>query len=119
MSKIVLEATIEGISTRVDNTISIKIGTQELESSACVQLFQMRNKLVKVLLSDSNISKIEEELIDGEAIAQVKKNKTASQRLRAVLFRVNEMNGGNEETFEAFYKSEMERIIDHYKLKLE
>lgn len=117
--KIILEATIEGISTRVDNTISIKIGTQELEPSSCVQLFQMRNKLVKILLSDSNISKVEEELIDSEVIAQVKKNKTSSQRLRAVLFRVNERNGGNEETFEAFYKGEMEKLIEHYKKKLD
>jgi hypothetical protein len=117
--KALLEATIEAISTRVDNTISIKIGTQELAPEMCVQLFQMRNKLVKILISDTNITKLEEELIDYESLVQVKKGKTSSQRLRGVLFRINEHNGGNEENFEAFYKSEMERIIEHYKLKLD
>lgn len=117
--KIILESTVESIASRVDGTITIKIGTQELDPSKAGELFQLRGKLCKILLSDSNITKLEEELVDNTNIVSGKKKKSASQRLRAVLFRINEANGGNEENFEAFYNSEMERIIEHYRNKLD
>jgi hypothetical protein len=117
--KIILSATIEGISTRVDNTIAIKLGTQELDPAMCGQLFQLRNKLVKVLLSDSNITKLEEDLVDAENIAQVKKGKSPSQRFRSVLFLVNKSQGGTDEMFEQFYATELEKLIEHYKKKLD
>lgn len=117
--KIILESTVESIASRVDGTITIKIGTQELDPSKAGELFQLRGKLCKILLSDSNITKLEEELVDNTNIVSGKKKKSASQRLRAVLFRINESNGGNEENFEAFYNSEMERIIEHYRNKLD
>lgn len=117
--KIILESTVESIASRVDGTITIKIGTQELDPSKAGELFQLRGKLCKILLSDSNITKLEEELVDNTNIVAGKKKKSASQRLRAVLFRINEANGGNEENFEAFYNSEMERIIEHYRNKLD
>lgn len=117
--KIILESILETISTRVDGTLKLTLSTQEIDSSKAGELFQLRGKFCKVLLSDSNITKLEEELVDSTPLASGKKNKSASQRLRAVLFRLNEANGGNEETFEQFYKSELERIIEHYKAKLE
>ena len=117
--KIVLESTIETIATRQDGTITIKIGTQELDPSKAGELFSLRGKFIKVLLSDSNITKLEEEAIDSTSLVSGKKNKTASQRLRAVLFKINELNGGNEESFEQFYKNEMEKVIEHFKKKLD
>ena len=117
--KIILESTLETISTRVDGTLKLTLSTQEIDSSKAGELFQLRGKFCKFLLSDSNITKLEEELVDSTALVGGKKQKTASQRLRAVLFRLNESNGGNEETFEQFYKSELERIIEHYKAKLD
>lgn len=117
--KVILESILETISTRVDGTLKLTISTQEIDSSKAGELFQMRGKYIKCLLSDTNITKLEEELVDNTQLVSGKKNKSASQRLRAVLFRLNEANGGNEETFENFYKSELERIIEHYKTKLD
>lgn len=117
--KIVLESTVDGIASRVDGTVTIKISTQELDSSKAGEVFSLRGKAIKVLLSDSNISKLEEELIDSTQLVSGKKNKTQAQRLRNVLFRINEQNGGDEASFENFYKLETDKIIEHYKSKLE
>lgn len=118
--RIILEATVETIASRVDGTIVLKIGTQELDPSKAGELFQLRGKLAKVLLSDSNITKLEEELVDNTSLVQGKsKNKSPSQRLRNVLYRVHENSGGDKDDFDKFYGSEVERIIEHYKSKIE
>ena len=117
--KIILETILETISTRVDGTLKLVLSTQEIDSSKAGELFQLRGKFCKSLISDTNISKIEQELVDAQHLVSGKKNKTESQRLRAVLFRINEQNGGDENSFELFYKAEMNKIIEHYKSKLE
>lgn len=116
MSKIIIEAIVEAISSKVDGTVSIKIGTQELDSSNAGSLFSLRGKFIKVLLSDSNITTLESELVDSTQLVSGKKNKTPSQRLRAVLFRLSEQQ---QQEFEQFYNNELEKIITHYKSKLE
>ena len=116
--KIILETILETISTRVDGTLKITLSTQEVDSATAGNLFQLRGKYCKTLLSDSNVSTLEEELVDAQHIVGGKKNKSESQRLRGVLFRVHELIGTNEE-FETWYKNEMEKLIAHYKNKLD
>jgi hypothetical protein len=115
--KLILPGTIEGISTRQDGTIKIVLGTQELDSALAGNLFQLRNKYVKCLLSDSNITDLEASLIDSEPIKNGKKVKSPSQRLRAVLFKVHE-DQRIPTPFDDWYNNEMERLIDHYKNSL-
>ncbi len=117
--KIILESIIESLSTRNDNTIVVRISTQELEAQKAGELLSLRGKYCKVLISDSNITTLEAEAVDSTKLVSGKKSKTESQRLRAVLYRINEQNGGDIENFETFYKSEMERIIEHYRAKLD
>lgn len=116
--KIVLESTIEKISSRVDGTVAIGIGTNELDASKAGELFGLRGKYVKVLISDSNITNLEAETVDAAQLVGVKKNKTESQKLRAVLYRYHEQKESDID-FDIFYKSELEKIITHYKSKLE
>lgn len=115
--KIIIEAQIDAIASKVDGTVSIKIGTQELDKNAAGDLFGLRGKHCKVLISDSNITTLEAELVDNTSIVGGKKNKTPSQRLRAVLFRINEQAENID--FETFYNNEMNKIIEHFKSKLE
>ena len=114
--KIILESTIDKISSKVDGTVVIQISTQELDSSKAGELFSLRGKFCKTLISDNNISTIEEEIVDNTQLVSGKKNKTDSQRLRNVLFIYATQKDLNTEDF---YKSEMNRIIEHYKSKLE
>lgn len=112
--KLILSAIVETIATRQDGTLKFTLGTNELDSSQAGSLFQLRNKYVKVLLSDSNITNIEQELVDAEQIQDGKKKKSACQRLRNILFRVHELKRIPQE-FDPWYHSEMERLIDTYK----
>lgn len=116
--KLLLNGTLENISTRQDGTIKFTFGTQELDSSQAGSLFQMRNKYTKCLLSDSNISPLEDKMIDEEVMKDGRKIKTQSQRLRAVLYRVWETTTQIED-FDTWYKAETERVIEHYKKKLD
>jgi hypothetical protein len=118
MSKIILECQVDGISTKVDGTVTIKIGTQELDPTSASALFGFRNKHCKVLLSDSNITNVEAEIVDRTQIAGVKKNKTPSQRLRATLFVLHSQQQPDTD-FEQWYNAELEKIIAHYKAKLD
>jgi len=114
--KLIIQATIENISTRNDNTIKVVLGTQEVDSSIAGSLFQMRNKLAKVLISDTNITDIESALVDEQKISASKK-RSSSSRLRNVLYVYHEQQGLDMD-FETFYTSEIEKIITHYKTKL-
>lgn len=112
--KLILSGVLENIATRTDGSIKLVVGTQEMGTDDAGRLFTMRNKYIKVLLSDNNISPIEEKLIDEEHIEGGKKAKTHSQRLRAVMFKVHE-NQGIQQDFDKWYKAEMEIQIDKWK----
>jgi len=114
--KIILDGNLEGLNTRNDNSVVIKFSTQELDSSKAGELFQLRNKYCKLLISDSNISTLEAELVDNTKLTGEKK-KTPSSRLRGVLFRCHEQSG-LQIPFDDFYNAEMEKIIIHFKSKL-
>lgn len=116
--KIVLDGTVETLKTRQDGTVTIAFSTQELDSSKGGELFQLRGKYCKALFSDSNITELEKELVDKTVIAKTGKNKTKSQRLRAVLYRSWEQSGLSID-FEQYYDTEMERIIETRKATLE
>ena len=117
--KIVLTGVLENISTRSDGSIKVVIGSQEMDESNAGQIFGLRNKFIKILLSDSNISEMEESLINEQQIQNGKKVKTKSQRMRAVLYRLHESNGGNVDTFQAYYDERMELMIDQIKARIE
>ena len=116
--KLVLESIVDGISTLKDGSLKVVLSTQEVDSSTAASLFNFRNKFCKVLISDSNISSLEEELVDSTQLVAGKKPKSESSRLRAVLFRYHEQSNSEAE-FENFYKNEMNKIIEHYKSKLD
>ena len=115
--KLILTGTVEQISTRQDQTIVVKFGTQEIDNDNAARLFQLRNKFCKLLLTDDNITNLESELVSIEPIATDKKNKTPGQRLRSTLYIVHEQMNITED-FDVFYKAEMEKIINHYKTKI-
>lgn len=118
--KIVLESCIEGINSRQDHSWVIKLATQELDGSSIASLSELKKNggYCKVLISNSNITPLEEEMVDKTQIASTGKNKTKSQRLRAVLYRCWEQSGLQID-FEDYYNTEMERIIDVRKSTLE
>lgn len=116
--KIILECQIDGIASKVDGTVSIKIGTQEMDSSKAGELFSLRGKHCKVLISDTNITKLEAELVDNTTLVKGEKNKTKSQRLRNILFVLHGQLQPAGMDFDTFYDLQMEDIINSIKSKL-
>lgn len=119
MAKIILDGIIEGLNTRTDGSVKIVFSTQELDSTIGGTLFQFRGKYCKVLFSDSNITKLEEEIVDNSRLAQVGKQKTASQRLRSVLYVLWQQKQPDGISSDDFYKTEMENFIQTIKSKLD
>jgi hypothetical protein len=118
--KIVLDWTLENLSSKVDGSWKLTFSTQELDGNYVGQLSDLKRNqggFCKGLISNTNITAVEEEMVDQAQIAAVKKNKTESQRFRSVLYLVHQ-NLDTTTTFDEWYKMEMEKLIAHYKNKL-
>lgn len=114
----VFSAQVEKLETRADQTLKVSLGTQELDAESEQALFKLRKTgLVKVLISSTNISEAKSLEVDSVQL-EAPKGKSPSKRLRAVLYRVWESNAGSM-MFDDWYDYEMERIIEHYKTKLD
>lgn len=116
---ILLSAQIEGIRTRKDRTISINIGTQELSPVKAGELLTLSNKVCFVAIKDTEISKEETDLIDNANVQYQSVGKSKSQKLRAVFHVLYGQNTEGYSTFNAYYDSKMETLIEHYKNKIQ
>lgn len=115
----VFSATVEKIETRADQTLKVSLGTQELSEQDEQDLFSLRKSgLVKVLISSDEITEQQKEAVSSVEL-EAPKGKSPSQRLRAVLWRVWSENMDKYRDFDDYYQHEMERIIEHYKTKLD
>lgn len=108
-------AEIEGLSTRVDNSVAIKLGTQELNSESVARLFETRGKYAYVMIAAEEI-KLEDIKIP-EKDPEFKNDKTPSERLRAVLF-VLHKETKIKVPFQTWYEGEMAKITEHFKSKI-
>lgn len=116
---VIFEGGVNKVSTLSDGTLSINIHTQELPDDTMMRIFSLRKSPGMVLISSDDISKAEKEEVEKFTTDfEVGKNKTSSQRLRAVLFRVWEQ-GEQVYDFPIWYETQMERIINKYKSTLE
>ena len=97
-------ALIDKITTMKDRSIKITLITPELDAQTMAELF----------LSVNN------QVLNVDIPEDISEQKSKSQRLRAVLYRVWENKYKDKfNTFELFYNSEMERILEHYKNKID
>ena len=115
--KIVFGALLETMQKRADNSWKITIASQELSGEEIGKLNSFK-AFVKVLISDNEITQLQEEALDKTQIAATAKNKTASQRLRASLW-IEHQQSGLQVAFEDYYKTRMEEFIESVKQKLE
>lgn len=118
---ITLNAEIEGVSTRKDRTIKLSLGTQELKPNEAGKLFGLQNSLVHLAIKPAPLTQDEIELVKSSKIDidDIPEGKSPSQRLRNVLYRLWEQNNGGYEDFNLFYLNRIERLIEHYKQKLD
>ncbi len=117
--RIVFDATLEGLSTRMDDTIKVVIGTQEVTAEQGLALLKLRGKFCKVMLSDTAIEQKEIDAVDSLPIKDESSNKSNSQRLRNILHVYWEQNHKiSFVKFDDFYNAKMNELIEHFKSKL-
>ena len=115
---IILEGQIESIATRKDRTLSIRIGTQEQPPEKVGQLMSLNQKFSFLAIKEDAITNKELEAMD-EVRTEYSHAKTHSQRLKSVLY----LNWGQKNegfnTFQSYYEHHMERMIEHFKGKID
>ena len=114
---ILIQGQIENISTRVDGTLKVVIGTPELSPNEVGDLFSMRKREVLAYIKDTGISKDEIEAIENHS--EESGGKTQSQRLRGVLYRLWETENEGFKEFHNYYVAKMESLINHFKNKIQ
>lgn len=120
MKKIIIfPGLIRKISTLVDGSIKITLETRELSPDDAANVFAFRNVEGHIAIKESDFSSDDlEKLPDMSLSPSPRKQKSESQRLRAVLYILWQKTHSTMSS-EEFYKMMMERIISHYKNKLE
>lgn len=111
---LLLAAQVEGVQTRRDGTLKITLGCQEMSQSKAGELITMQNKVCAVYISQKEvISQAAMDMVDQADVDLP--GKTKSQRLRAVMYRIWEVDRQGHKTFESFYAAEMEKHINNLK----
>jgi len=117
---IILNAQVETIQSRKDNTLKVVLGTQELTEGG--KLFPLQNRLCTVGISPNEaLTKEDIELLESSklGIDDIPGTKSQSQRLRNVLFVYWQQADGGYSDFNLFYQNRMDKIIESIKAKLE
>lgn len=115
---ITLPAIIEGVSTRKDRTVRVTFGTQELTPASAAQLFSMANQYAYVAIKTEEFLSDEMAALD-DLSTEGEPNRTPSKRLRSVLYVNWKQDAEGYEDFRNYYLYKMERIIEHFKGRLD
>ena len=106
-------AILDKVESRKDNTWMIRIATNELHDDDVLHLNKCVNKQGYFYFAEAPFSQIEIPVVQlGEF-----ENKSKSETLRAVIWRIWEANGKKGE-FKTYYDSVMDKIIDQLKERL-
>ena len=111
---LLLAAQVENVATRRDGSLKLTLGCQEMSSGKSGELVSMQNKVVALYISQKEtVSQSVIDLVDQTDIDLP--GKTKSQRQRAVLFRIWELDKEGHKTFESYYAFKMEQHINELK----
>ena len=117
---IAIHSTIESVQTRKDKTLKITIGSQELDGKQMAELMSLNQTLAICYISEKSISNEEKQAIDNVTVEAPKDfGKSPSQRMRNVMYKVWETTPTGVDNFDNYYDQQMERVIEHYKEKIE
>lgn len=108
-----------GIKSMADGGIRVFVDTQELTADQMATLFQFKGELVKFVLASEGTKITEQDLEIPDEILEYKGEKSKSQRLRNIIYKIWELKTSQKQPFEEFYRIKMETIIEQIKNKLE
>ena len=113
-----LSAIIDGITAKKDRTLSIKLGSQELEPEEMAKIFEHQGHQIWVAMAEHALKSDD---LDIPEVVDELDNKTPSKRFRdrlAVYYKGTK-GKGSYEGFEIWYRSELEKLGQLYLDKLD
>jgi hypothetical protein len=110
------QAQVDNIVKKKDRTLSVRLGTQEMNAEDSAHVFGM-DGMVWVAVSPTELD--ESDLEIPEFLPEFKGHKSFSQRQREVLYRLwEQVDNGKHKTSDQFYRDYMEKSISNIKDKL-
>ena len=113
-----LPAQLEGYRSLKDRTLKLSFETNELSPEQMANIHYSLNKIGYLAFAPDPFTTKEITDLDNLKVEYDDSDKTPSQRLRAVLYRLWEQTPEGYKTFNDFYNSKMEGFITHLKSKL-
>lgn len=111
--KVTAPAQVSKVSTLADGSVKLEVITQELPANEMATLFDLRKDMGWFLFASNPL--VEQDVPDEKAeVGQ----KTQSQRLRGALYVLWEQRN-KPGTFETFYRTNLENIINRVKEELD
>ena len=108
---------IDKITKKKDKTLSIVLGTQELSSQETTLIFDLMGKEVWHAMSETGM--VEKDIEIPDSIKEFKNEKSLSERLRNVLFVYYDKMTDKKKPFDEWRKNYMEKLIEHWKNKID
>jgi hypothetical protein len=118
LNRLLTVGQLDGYQRRKDRTVSLRFITQEKSSGEIMEIDQLVDTYgIIYFRGQEQLNKDEVDKLDAVELDLYDQPKSQSQRLRNVLYKiwVEDQDGD----FKEFYRKETEKIIQHYKGKLE
>lgn len=116
---ITLPAILESFRSLKDRTYKITFETSELNPKQLGEIGSALNFPGFLAFNRDTFQKAQLDLIKETKVDYDDTNKTPSKRLRGVLFVYFQQEKKGYDSFEDYYRMEMEKIINHFKNKLD
>jgi hypothetical protein len=116
---IIFPAILESFRSLKDRTFKVVFETSELTPEQLSGLAQWITKFGYIAFKETPFKDKDKEILEQLEPDYNDTGKSPSQRLRGVLYRVWEKESEGFSTFTLYYEHNMEKIISHYKAKLD
>lgn len=116
---IIIPAQLEGIRTLKDKSLKVTFETQELNPQDMLGVMENINTFGYLAFKPEPFKQEERAILEDLETEFEDRGKTPSQRLRAVLYRMWQKNSEGFDTSVRHYEHHMEKILNHFKSKLD
>ena len=114
-----IPAGLERYRSMKDRTLQVTFETGEMSPEQMANIHYSLNKVGYLAFSPDPFASHELEEIDKLKVEYDDTGKTPSKRLQAVFYRMWEKQPEGYQVFNDFYNAQMEKLIRHFKSKLE
>lgn len=116
---IIIAAQLDGYRSLKDRSIKITFESQELNPQELLGIAENLNAFGYLAFKKEPFKEEERKAIYDLEADYDDKAKTPSKRLRGVLYRNYEQKNDGFDSFSKYYDHHMEKIIEHFKIKLD